>query len=86
MYLVQGHNTATQVRIEPRPLAQESDALPLGYRASPINLVIEKYKMNSYELLHVLLQILSSFATCKGGITLLQLMIILRRYPMFNVL
>ena len=34
MYLAQGHNTATCVRIEPRPLALESDALELDLRAS----------------------------------------------------
>ena len=34
MCLAQGHNTATLVRIELRPLAPESDALPLRHRAS----------------------------------------------------
>ena len=34
MHLAQGYNMATRVRIEPRPLAPESDALPLGHRIS----------------------------------------------------
>ena len=34
MYLAQGHNTATSVRIEPSPLALESEALELDHRDS----------------------------------------------------
>ena len=34
MYLAQRYNTATRVRIEPRPLAPETKALPLGHRVS----------------------------------------------------
>ena len=34
MYLAQGHNTATRVRIEPRPLTLDFDALPLDHRSS----------------------------------------------------
>ena len=37
MYLAQGYNTVTRVRIQPRPLAPGSDALPLGQGASPLS-------------------------------------------------
>ena len=42
MYLVQGYNAATRVRIErPRPLAPESDALSLGQRASLKHIMVQ---------------------------------------------
>ena len=38
MFLAQGYNKATRVRIV--PLASESEALPLGYRASTCKRVV----------------------------------------------